>query len=85
MRKLPGYSGNSENNDSSFFVTATRQHTAAAKYQPVQTRVYGNTGVVTEKENVTTSQGSIEIIPANVWVKDQGRWKLVLRQNTLVP
>ena len=58
---------------------------SAVKYQPVQARVYGNTGIVTEKENVTTPQGSIEIISTSVWVKDQGRWKLVLRQNTPLP
>jgi hypothetical protein len=58
---------------------------SAARYQSVQTRVYGNTGIVTEKENVTSPQGSIEIISTSIWVKDQGRWKLVLRQNTLLP
>jgi len=57
---------------------------SAAKYQPVQTRVDGTTGIVTEKESVETSQGSIELISTSVWVKDQGRWKLVLRQNTIL-
>ena len=54
------------------------------KYQPVQTRVYGNTGIVTERESLTTPQGSTELITTSVWIKDQGHWKLVLRQNTLL-
>ena len=57
----------------------------AAKYEPVETHVYGNTGIVTEKEHVSSTQGPVEIISTSVWVKDQGRWKLVLRQNTLLP
>lgn len=56
----------------------------AEKYEAMGTRIYGNTGVVTEKETLRTEH-SMQAISTSVWIKDQGRWKLVLRQNTSLP
>jgi hypothetical protein len=75
------------NTKSQFLERLTRGGTpqvgASVKYEPMGIRVYGNTGIVTEKEIVTES--SVKLITTSVWMKDKDRWKLVLRQNTLVP
>jgi ketosteroid isomerase-like protein len=54
--------------------------------EDLKTRIYNDTAILTHKDSLKTSDGSmVEMIATRVFVKQRGSWKLASVQDTALP